>query len=115
MSSTPTAGVRRSTCLEPWARRSPFCKLIAFAISCSRGFQESDAFQSDPQRGELAGWYETICAADGAHPTSSGNITPAGDDFVDVDGILAHRRERAEEAAPAASLGARAPPQASLF
>jgi hypothetical protein len=29
--------------------------------------------------------------------------------------ILAHRRERGEEAAPTASLGARAPPQASLF
>jgi hypothetical protein len=32
-----------------------------------------------------------------------------------IERILAHRRERAEEAAPAASLGARAPPQASLF
>jgi hypothetical protein len=29
--------------------------------------------------------------------------------------ILAHRRERGEEAVPTASLGARAPPQASLF
>ena len=29
--------------------------------------------------------------------------------------ILAHRRERGEEGAPTASLGARAPPQASLF
>jgi hypothetical protein len=29
--------------------------------------------------------------------------------------ILAHRRDRGEEAAPTAALGARAPPQASLF
>jgi hypothetical protein len=29
--------------------------------------------------------------------------------------ILAHRRERGEEAEPTASLGARGPPQASLF
>jgi Putative transposase len=32
-----------------------------------------------------------------------------------VERILAHRRERGEEVAPTASLGARAPPQASLF
>jgi hypothetical protein len=32
-----------------------------------------------------------------------------------IERILAHRRERGEEAAPTASLGARAPPQASLF
>ena len=32
-----------------------------------------------------------------------------------IERILAHRRERGEEAAPAASLGARAPPQTSLF
>jgi hypothetical protein len=30
-----------------------------------------------------------------------------------IERILAHQRERGEEAAPAASLGARAPPQAS--
>jgi hypothetical protein len=29
--------------------------------------------------------------------------------------ILAHRRERGEEAAPTVSVGARGPPQASLF
>jgi hypothetical protein len=32
-----------------------------------------------------------------------------------IERILAHRRARGEEAAPTASLGARAPPQASLF
>jgi hypothetical protein len=32
-----------------------------------------------------------------------------------IERILAHRRERGEEAAPTASLGARAPPQESLF
>jgi len=32
-----------------------------------------------------------------------------------IERILAHRWERGEEAAPTASLGARAPPQASLF
>jgi hypothetical protein len=32
-----------------------------------------------------------------------------------IDRILAHRQERGEEGAPAASLGPRAPPQASLF
>jgi hypothetical protein len=32
-----------------------------------------------------------------------------------IERILAHRRERGEEAAPTTSLGARAPPQASLF
>jgi hypothetical protein len=32
-----------------------------------------------------------------------------------IERILAHRRERGEEAAPTAALGARAPPQASLF
>jgi ribosomal protein S27E len=32
-----------------------------------------------------------------------------------IERILAHRRERGEEAAPTASLGARAPPQASLL
>jgi hypothetical protein len=32
-----------------------------------------------------------------------------------IERILAHRRERGEEAAPTASLGARAPPQASPF
>ena len=32
-----------------------------------------------------------------------------------IERILAHRRERGEESAPTASLGARAPPQASLF
>jgi len=32
-----------------------------------------------------------------------------------IERILAHRRERGEEAAPMAALGARAPPQASLF
>jgi hypothetical protein len=32
-----------------------------------------------------------------------------------IERILAHRRERGAEAAPTASLGARAPPQASLF
>ena len=32
-----------------------------------------------------------------------------------IERILAHRRERGEEAAPAAALGARAPPQGSLF
>jgi hypothetical protein len=32
-----------------------------------------------------------------------------------IERILAHRRERGEEAAPAVSLGARGPPQASLF
>ena len=32
-----------------------------------------------------------------------------------IERILAHRRERGEEAAPTASLGARAPPQGSLF
>ncbi len=32
-----------------------------------------------------------------------------------IERILAHRREWEEEAAPTASLGARAPPQASLF
>jgi hypothetical protein len=32
-----------------------------------------------------------------------------------IERILAHRREHAEEAPPIASLGARAPPQASLF
>jgi hypothetical protein len=32
-----------------------------------------------------------------------------------IERILAHRRERGEEAAPRASLGARAPPQASLL
>ena len=32
-----------------------------------------------------------------------------------IERILAHRRERGEEVAPTASLGARAPPQASLF
>ena len=32
-----------------------------------------------------------------------------------IERILAHRRERGEEAAPTASVGARAPPQASLF
>jgi hypothetical protein len=32
-----------------------------------------------------------------------------------IERILAHRRERGEEAAPTASLGARGPPQASLF
>jgi hypothetical protein len=31
-----------------------------------------------------------------------------------IERILAHRRERGEEAAPTAALGARAPPQASL-
>ncbi len=32
-----------------------------------------------------------------------------------IERILAHRREWGEEAAPTAALGARAPPQASLF
>jgi hypothetical protein len=32
-----------------------------------------------------------------------------------IERILAHRRERGEEAAPTAALGARAPPQPSLF
>jgi hypothetical protein len=32
-----------------------------------------------------------------------------------IERILAHRRERGEEEAPTSSLGARAPPQASLF
>jgi len=32
-----------------------------------------------------------------------------------IERILAHRGERGEEAAPTASLGARAPPHASLF
>jgi len=32
-----------------------------------------------------------------------------------IEKILAHRRERGEEAAPRASLGARAPPQGLLF
>jgi hypothetical protein len=32
-----------------------------------------------------------------------------------IERILAHRRERGQEAAPTATLGARAPPQASLF
>jgi hypothetical protein len=32
-----------------------------------------------------------------------------------IERILAHRRERGEEGAPTASLGARAPPQATLF
>ena len=32
-----------------------------------------------------------------------------------IERILAHQRERCEEGAPTASLGARAPPQASLF
>jgi hypothetical protein len=32
-----------------------------------------------------------------------------------IERILAHRRERGEEAAPTASLGARAPPPPSLF
>lgn len=32
-----------------------------------------------------------------------------------IERILAHRRERGDEEAPTASLGARAPPQASLF
>ena len=32
-----------------------------------------------------------------------------------IERILAHRRERGEEDVPTASLGARAPPQASLF
>ena len=32
-----------------------------------------------------------------------------------IERILAHRRERGEEATPTASLGARAPPQGSLF
>jgi hypothetical protein len=32
-----------------------------------------------------------------------------------IERILAHRRERGEEAAPTASLGARAPPQEALF
>jgi len=32
-----------------------------------------------------------------------------------IERILAHRRERGEEATPTASLGARAPPKASLF
>lgn len=32
-----------------------------------------------------------------------------------IERILAHRRERGEEATPMASHGARAPPQSSLF
>jgi len=32
-----------------------------------------------------------------------------------IERILAHRRERGEEAAPTVSLGARAPPQGLLF
>jgi hypothetical protein len=32
-----------------------------------------------------------------------------------IERILAHRRERGEDTVPAASLGARGPPQASLF
>jgi hypothetical protein len=32
-----------------------------------------------------------------------------------IEKILAHRRERGEAAAPTAALGARAPPQATLF
>jgi hypothetical protein len=32
-----------------------------------------------------------------------------------IERILAHRRERGEEAAPMAAFGARAPPQTSLF
>ena len=32
-----------------------------------------------------------------------------------IERILAHRRERGEEATPTAALGARAPPQASLL
>jgi hypothetical protein len=32
-----------------------------------------------------------------------------------IERILAHRRERGEEAAPTVSVGARGPPQASLF
>jgi len=32
-----------------------------------------------------------------------------------IERILAHRRERGEDTAPTASLGARAPPQASLL
>jgi hypothetical protein len=32
-----------------------------------------------------------------------------------IERILAHRRERGEESAPTVALGARAPPQVSLF
>jgi hypothetical protein len=32
-----------------------------------------------------------------------------------IEKILAHRRERGEEAAPTVSMGARGPPEASLF
>ena len=32
-----------------------------------------------------------------------------------IERILAHRRERGEEAAPTVSVGARGPPQTSLF
>jgi hypothetical protein len=32
-----------------------------------------------------------------------------------IERILAHRREQGEEATPLASVGARAPPQSSLF
>jgi hypothetical protein len=32
-----------------------------------------------------------------------------------IERILAHRRERGEEGAPTASVGARGPPQGSLF
>lgn len=35
--------------------------------------------------------------------------------FEEPERILAHRRERGEDVAPTASLGARVPPQASLF
>ena len=44
-----------------------------------------------------------------------GGVHVSIDESEVIERILAHRRERGEEAAPRASLGARAPPQASLF
>jgi hypothetical protein len=44
-----------------------------------------------------------------------GGVHVSIEDAALIERILAHRRERGEEPMPTASLGARAPPQASLF
>jgi len=59
-----------------------FRKLLAFALGHSPGFHESDSLKNDPQRLELAAWYDAIRATGGT--ASAG--TEVGGDFVDEPG-----------------------------
>jgi hypothetical protein len=39
-----------------------FRRLLAFALCRAPGFRETEAFKNDPQRAELAAWYDAIRA-----------------------------------------------------